>query len=495
MADKYPNSETKYFSLGHQENKFVLGALITLFLVRVLAMFAVPFVHTTEARYAEIARKMAETNDWITPWFDYGVPFWGKPPLHTWLSAAGIKLFGANEFGPRVFIFATTLLLLWIFYRWARGIIGPSASLVSVTILASAGLFFGAAAFVMTDMVMVFGTTLCMMAFWNATHFDKNQTRWGLLIFVAMGIGMLAKGPVAVVIAGIPMFLWLLIGWRWRLLARLPWISGIAIFLAITLPWYIAAELKTPGFLQYFIIGEHYERFMVSGWDGDKYGVGHPEAKGRIWLHWPTTFLPWSIMALGLLARMKTVGAAFKSDAAGWRIYILLWALSPLLLFTFSANILEAYVLPSLPASALLLVVLWNDGFHHQLGKWAKAGFAVGISLIIGLFFVFSMIALVDIEKLNLRSHKGLVQAARSAAPDAQLVYYGKRHFSGEYYTAGKVIYVKTNAEVSALADNNRRDALAVNQHSPIVSNGTIPDTFKKIGLYGRYFLYIEQPK
>ena len=493
MSENNSNTKSGYFSLGSGEIRFIIGSLIALFAVRVLAMFTIPFVHTTEARYAEIARKMVETNDWITPQFNYGIPFWGKPPLHTWLSAGGIEIFGANEFGPRFFIFGMTLLLLWIFYRWASAIIGATPALVSVAVLSSAGMFFGAAAFVQTDMVMTFATTLVMMAFWNATHYDKNRKLWGLVVFVGMGLGMLAKGPVAVVLAGIPMFLWLLIGGRWRLLARLPWVSGLILGFAICLPWYIAAEIKTPGFLRYFIIGEHYERFMVSGWQGDLYGSGHAEPKGRIWLYWPITFFPWSIVSIALFTRARRVGTAFKSDADGWRSYLLLWALSPLFLFSFAANILTAYVLPGLPAAAILLVVLWNDAFHQRIGKWAKAAFAVSISVVVGVFLALAVISAVDIEALNLRQHKGLLQAMKQADPNAQLVYYGARHYSGEYYTQGQAKTIDDLAQLNALPTNNRVDALAVYQSNPIVSDGSIPDAFEKLGLYGRYVLYIER--
>ncbi|MEN3809069.1 phospholipid carrier-dependent glycosyltransferase, partial [Chromobacterium piscinae] len=73
-------------------------ALLALLAIRLLAMWAIPLTDTTEARYAEIARKMLETGNWVTPLHDYGVPFWAKPPLSTWLSAASMGLFGVNEF-------------------------------------------------------------------------------------------------------------------------------------------------------------------------------------------------------------------------------------------------------------------------------------------------------------------------------------------------------------------------------------------------------------
>ncbi|NMS31044.1 ArnT family glycosyltransferase, partial [Vibrio parahaemolyticus] len=70
-------------------------------LLRLISLAAYPLMDTTEARYGEMARLMVETGNWLTPQFDYGVPFWGKPPLFTWMSAYGIELFGLNEFAVR----------------------------------------------------------------------------------------------------------------------------------------------------------------------------------------------------------------------------------------------------------------------------------------------------------------------------------------------------------------------------------------------------------
>lgn len=93
---------------------------------------------------------------------------------------------------------------------------------------------------------------------------------------------MLAKGPVAVALWVIPLVLWLTATGTWRIVRALPWVSGLARSLLLTLPWYLAAEAATPGFLRYFIIGEHFERFTVSGWEGDLYGGAHVQPKDMI---------------------------------------------------------------------------------------------------------------------------------------------------------------------------------------------------------------------
>ena len=89
---------------------------------RFIGMEFFPFSDTTEPRYAEIARLMAETGDWITPWFEPGVPFWGKPPLSFWAEAAAIKIFGISEFSLRFPAWLATLAMVWLVWRLARKI-------------------------------------------------------------------------------------------------------------------------------------------------------------------------------------------------------------------------------------------------------------------------------------------------------------------------------------------------------------------------------------
>ncbi|HHH9695582.1 TPA: ArnT family glycosyltransferase, partial [Pseudomonas aeruginosa] len=84
------------------------------FAIRLLSLGSYPLMDTTEARYGEVARKMAELGDWITPWYDVGVPFWGKPPLAFWLSAGGQLLLGANEFASRLPHWLLGVLVLWL---------------------------------------------------------------------------------------------------------------------------------------------------------------------------------------------------------------------------------------------------------------------------------------------------------------------------------------------------------------------------------------------
>lgn len=486
-------SERGTLSLSRKDVHVLLGCLVTLFAVRLIAVFTFPFTDTTEARYAEIARKMVETGDWITPQFDYGVPFWGKPPLHTWLSAAGMEMFGVGEFGGRVFIFATALGFLWLMYRWAAKELGGNTALVATTVLAGSGLFYVASAFVMTDLPLAVGTTMSMMGFWSLVVSERSKGSWGYLIFLGLAIGLMAKGPVAVLLVGIPIGAWILIGNRWRYMARVPWVTGMALMLILTVPWYVAAEIKTPGFLHYFLIGEHFERFVVSGWKGDLYGSGHAEPKGMIWLFWLGMFIPWTFFCFALLFRVGSVFRAFRDDATGWRSYLLLWSVAPMVLFTPAANILPAYVLPGLPAASLLLVAVWTDINGGRPSTTTKATFLAGLGGIVAFILAVAVMSAVDPNAIGLKSQKTFVEKASELTPSGKVFYWKNRSYSAEFYSSGMSATLTDLREVTDLVQNDVRDVIAVRRKGGDQVETSLGGHFERIGVFGRYVLFVER--
>jgi len=370
---------------------WLLGALL---LVRILAMVLVPFADTTEPRYAEIARLMMTSNDWITPWFEPGVPFWGKPPLSFWAQALAFKLFGVNEFAGRLPALLAFIATAWMVWRLAISVASQDVAAAAVVVYAGMLLTFVAAGTVMTDPYLALGTTWAMVAFYLAPKEDVWYWRYGF--FIGLAIGLLAKGPLAIVIAGAPIGVWVLIqGKLMYYLKTMPWIRGTLLMLAIALPWYVLAELKTPGFLNYFIVGEHFMRFVDPGWMGDLYGHAHKEPKGMIWLHWLGGTAPWGPLALLLVlghllkaSWRKTLWQAGIKPAA---LYLLFWALVTPVFFTPAGNVIWTYVLPSMPAFALLmgwaLVTLNNGSRWRQLGlnlfMWTVPVLALVMTLLV----------------------------------------------------------------------------------------------------------------
>lgn len=424
--------------------RLLLGVLLVVVLARLASLGMYPLTDTTEARYGEIGRKMLETGNWITPQWDYGVPFWGKPPLSFWASAATMAVFGVNEFGARVATLIAALATAALFWRWphapaARG----AASTAAALILLSSVLGFLIAGAVATDVFMTFGMTLSMIAFWNAVSrvTPGGADRWWF--FVGLAIGLLAKGPVALVMTGIALFLWLVWTRDWRRVWRqLPWVRGLALTLALALPWYLAAEHAAPGFLHYFIMGEHWQRFTQPGWTGDLYGGGHERARGAIWLYAFGSALPWSIVALALMRKKPASAQARRPSPDPQMAYLWCWVLAPLLLFTLARNILEAYALPALPAFALITARLCME---REPNGAASRVWLLGLIMPIVLA---GLLLAGHGHFSDARSQRKLLATVHDTK--VPIVYLYQRPFSGQFYSYGRAIEVTDPAEIAS---------------------------------------------
>lgn len=150
-------------------------ALAAVLVSRLIGMALFPFADTTEPRYAEIARLMAETGDWITPWFEPGVPFWGKPPLSFWAQALAIKVFGLSEFSLRLPSWLATLAMVWLVWRLAKQLWNVHAALWSSLVFATMALTYISAGAVMTDSFLALGTTLTLVSF--CLVMSENEVR------------------------------------------------------------------------------------------------------------------------------------------------------------------------------------------------------------------------------------------------------------------------------------------------------------------------------
>ncbi|ALX81961.1 dolichyl-phosphate-mannose--protein mannosyltransferase [Achromobacter denitrificans] len=420
--------------------KGLLLGLIGILALRLLAMAAMPFADTSEPRYAEIARLMATTGDWITPWFDAGEPFWGKPPLAFWAQALSIRLFGLSELAVRLPSWLAMLGVLALVHRCARQLRGEQAARWATLLFATMLLPYASAGAVLTDAFLALGITLSMVSFLLAPRDPRPLWRYGF--FAGLAIGLLAKGPLALVLTSGAIVPWML----WHRNARaqlsaLPWAAGIVLTLALTLPWYIAAELKTPGFLRYFILGEHILRFVDPGWEGDRYGSAHERPYGSIWLDWLLATMPWGAAWLGLLLWPRRDAPLGRRVAAAARdpdqTYLLTWALATPAFFTLSGNILWTYVLPALPPVALALGMRVAQSRNARQGRLMLAGMtlAPAAALVLAL--------LAWLLPTHYKTEKQLVQRAEAAMQSGDRLYFvGSRPFSARYYsrdTAGLV--------------------------------------------------------
>lgn len=419
-------------------NQWLVILPLTLLTVRFISLGLYPLFDTTEARYGEIARIMFETQNWVTPQFDYNVPFWGKPPLHTWMSAASFSIFGVSELTARLPHFIAGVLVVLLVYRFTSIVANREKAKLAALILSSCLGFIIAIGMVMTDTVLLLSIALAMTSFWYCFN-NRSSFLHGNLFFAALGVGMLAKGPVAVVLIGISLVVWAV--YTKQLLkgvACLPWISGGLIFLAVTLPWYIWAEIRTPGFINYFIVGEHFYRFVESGWTGDLYGSAHDQPKGSIWLFWLAAAFPWSFYLLFAAVQTKRFSKV-KVKYQPLVPYLLSWVIAPMLLFTMAGNVLAIYVMPGFAALAIVIAITSTK--NKCIAYIASASM---------LLVTTALIAVIS-GALSKSSESELLGRDRSFDQNARLYYWQHRPFSAQFYSKGQAQLIETDADMANL--------------------------------------------
>ncbi len=452
--------------------------LILLLAARLLAMVWIPLTDSTEARYAEIARIMSETGNWITLQLEYGIPYWAKPPLYSWLSAAGMSVFGATPFGARIGILLTAMATLLILWRWACPLTGRRTATAAILVTASSALFFVASAFVQTDMVLTLGVVASMAGFYNGLAGSRS---WGWLFFLGLAIGLLAKGPIAAVLTLTPIMVWMFWRGNWKDIARLPLSGGVILCAVLVIPWYVAAEIATPGFLRYFLIGEHVQRFLDPGWTGDRYGAGREHPRGIVWLFWLAATLPWSPLLPVLALRLRKAGLP---DGAGLYSYLLLFALTPLVFFTFTANVLITYVLPGVPAAALLAVALWTKTSSTG-ANWLKLGIAEIVLISLG----FTAVSIAGADRSYMPTEARLIADYPGSG---RLALLGPRNYSAEFYTQGKIVRLETPAKLAAWLRPG--DGVLVPKYKYPEFAEVFGNAIKPVAEDRRYFLFVPVP-
>ncbi|HYA65852.1 MAG TPA: glycosyltransferase family 39 protein [Burkholderiaceae bacterium] len=454
-ASARPPARAPSRSLGNPEVLLLLSLVGAMLLLRLATLGSYPLMDTSEARYGEIARVMLVTGNWVTPQEVPGTPFWAKPPLYAWFAVASMKVLGVNEFALRLPSFFCALLVLALCVGWSNslgGVRSPNertrAALLTLGILSTSVLFFVSAGAVMTDPTLAVCTTWMLAAFHHCAIRASRVAIWRWGFFVAAGLGMLAKGPVILLYVGAPIALWTL--WQRRFAGvwhALPWFWGAVLTAAICVPWYWLAEERTPGFLRYFLLGEHVMRFLKPGWGGDLYGTAHAEPLGMIWAYLAGALGLGVVLvvAAALGAAREFLGGIARNIDAEHR-FLLLASLVPILFFTFAGNVIWTYVLPTLPPLAVLVAGFLAARWDRSL-RWRAAVYGtLGAS---GLCVAIAIIAWVP---RHVAKHSSAALAAqwreRAGPVQGEIAYLGRKApASLRFYSAGSVRTVTTLAE------------------------------------------------
>lgn len=298
-------------------------------------------VKPDEGRYAEIAREMAASGDWVTPRLN-GIKYFEKPPLQYWATAASFRAFGENEWTARLWPALTGFLGVLLAWYAGRRLFGDQAGMLATAVLASSLLWLGMGHFNTLDMGLAFFLEAAVIGFLLA---QEGERRWILLAWAALALAVLSKGIVTLALTGGTLVLYSLLTRDVSPWQRMEFGRGIAIFLLIASPWFVAVSLANPEFPRFFFIHEHFERFLTTA---------HRRYQPP-WYFVPVFLagtLPWTAMALHALAGAwrRTATAQFQP-----RRFLLLWCLVVFAFFSASGSKLPSYILPLFPALALLV--------------------------------------------------------------------------------------------------------------------------------------------
>src|SRR5271165_3239498 len=301
-----------------------------------------------EPRYAQIAREMLARHDWVTPVL-FGQPWLEKPPLLYWGEMLAYKATGSvTGWAARLPSAALCTLMVFFIYVWARRL-RRGMQLDAALITAASVLIIGFGRGASTDMPLAATFTIAMLSWYG--WYESQDRAWLLAFYAFVGLGTLAKGPVAVFLAVLIIVAFAALRRDWRLVLRTLWLPGIALYLAVVLPWFIAVQHANPEFFRVFILEHNLARYT-----SDIYRHKQP-----FWYYLPVALIglvPWTVFVITSLVdaiRDWRYSVAEPQGKEDLRTYLALWFLLPIVFFSLSQSKLPGYILPSIPAATILL--------------------------------------------------------------------------------------------------------------------------------------------
>ncbi len=327
---------------------------------------AIGLVGPDEPRYAQVAREMVTSGDYITPRLA-GKPWFEKPVLYYWMTALAYRLRGVDESSARMASALCAALGVGLTYCLGRAWIGHRGGWTAALILATSPLYFSLGRAASMDMLLTLSltgawTSLYHILFSDSTAGPQPSIELGLIprfgvygFYFFLGLSLLAKGPVGLALTGGSLGLFILLNRQFGLLRRLLSIWGIVLFLAVCLPWYLLCyQANGFSFIQDFVIQHNLERFTT-----DRYKHAQP-----FWFYLGVVvagFFPWTFQLVLPLLRLLR-GGSRKVGQERWKgTFFGLWAAVPLVFFTFSRAKLPGYILPIAPAIALIIAKEWEN--------------------------------------------------------------------------------------------------------------------------------------
>lgn len=326
-----------------------------------------------ETFYAQTAKEMVEKSEWVTPYI-FGKPQFEKPILFYWLVEASFKVFDINEFAARLPSAIFGFIGVIAMYLLGSLLFSRRMGFLSAVVLASNVEYIVLSRACVTDMVL---STFMLLGFLFFLYGQsRGKTGWYLLSSVAFALATLTKGPVAILLGGAIIILYLVMTGEWRKLGIPAVILSAVVFLAVSLPWYLAAyKIHGKVFLDAFFGFQNITRFTVSEHKiGSQFYYNIPIVLGGLF--------PWSIfLGFGFWYAFKNAFSRQDLQKRNRLIFILLWFFVIFIFFSISSTKLPTYIFPSFAALALIVGLIWDEFLSHgesvSFRRWMAGSYYV----------------------------------------------------------------------------------------------------------------------
>jgi 4-amino-4-deoxy-L-arabinose transferase-like glycosyltransferase len=359
-------------------------------LVPIFGGDGIGLVGADEPRYAQVAREMLARHDYITPIL-YGRPWLEKPALYYWRAMFSFREFGVHDWSARLPSASFAFVLIVLIYLHMRRF-RPGGQLDAALLTASCAAILSFARGASTDMQLAAPFCIGMLG-WYAWY-ETGSKFWLFDLYFFVGAATLAKGPVAPFLAIVIITIFAALRKEWSLLRRSVWWPGIGLYFAMVLPWFIAVQKRNPNFLRVFFLEHNIERFATNRFEHEQH----------FWYYIPVILLglmPWAVIAIAALTD------AVKDSIAEWKArrakhhymghpragdafpeFLVLWALIPIVFFTFSESKLPGYVLPSIPP----LTILSGDYLNRMRARGLRPWLLILHGVVVGLLTVLVLL-------------------------------------------------------------------------------------------------------
>jgi 4-amino-4-deoxy-L-arabinose transferase-like glycosyltransferase len=365
------------------KNKTLVWTLFLAFAAVLLGVLrARTLVPPDEGRYAEMAREMFASGDWITTRLN-GIKYFEKPPLQTWMNALSFELFGLGDWQARLWTGLCGLIGVGLTGYAGKRVFGDRAGFYAALVLASSFYWVACSQVNSLDMSLSGMMTIALCALLVAQRDDatpSEQRNWMLLCWAGMALSVLAKGLIGLVLPGGVLVLYTLFARDWKIWARLHLVKGLLLFFLIATPWFVLVGLQNPEQPHFFFVHEHFDRFLKT--------EHHREAA---WWVFFALLAAGSVPWVGVLVQSLILGARRTAEPTRFkpRLMLLVWVAFIILFFTKSNSKLPGYIVPVFPAVALLVANYLDTGARR--GRMLTAGLTALLGAVLLCFVPFML--------------------------------------------------------------------------------------------------------